>query len=393
MLFAAVCVCMTNFIMLGNNIPHEVPNKPGLKAIKAPTERTPDNPVTLIVKTELPDGRQERVTEKSQEGMAACLHIKDDNHFLVEWLAYHYHYLPLRRLVVSIDPHSETSPMAILDRYHSRGMINVTAKVVVDKEFTHRNLSAYERHRWRQKEGISKCLKVLKREKKWTWVAVIDTDEYIVPNLQVDEKHGYPGTNKTVIRVLDKNTGHVEWKNNTKSACFPMSRRGVGIRDDTPEVSRRVGVGFNRTMFVTLRYGWVQIPSKGPPKALIDLSRAEWDDLRTGNIDVHRITKTCDRRMGMYIKQEQSPYVVYHYAGSLEQYMFRNDPRASRNQNKFFVKNYSKTWYDSTPQFWLQGFLDGVGPELAKVLLEDVGEVNPGKTSWGPLKLPLPPIW
>ena len=32
--------------------------------------------------------------------MSACLMVKEDNHLMIEWLAYHYHVLPLRTLVV-----------------------------------------------------------------------------------------------------------------------------------------------------------------------------------------------------------------------------------------------------------------------------------------------------
>ena len=38
------------------------------------------------------------------EGFSSCLLIMDDNHYLIEWLAYHYHVLPLRRLIVATDP-------------------------------------------------------------------------------------------------------------------------------------------------------------------------------------------------------------------------------------------------------------------------------------------------
>ena len=48
---------------------------------------------------------------------SSCLIVKDDNHWLIEWLAYHYHVLPLRHLVLTVDPHSRTDPQAILERW------------------------------------------------------------------------------------------------------------------------------------------------------------------------------------------------------------------------------------------------------------------------------------
>jgi hypothetical protein len=58
--------------------------------------------------------------------MSACLLWMDDNHYLVEWLAYHYTVLPLRRLIMCVDPKSQTSPLSLLERYSSRGLLNIT---------------------------------------------------------------------------------------------------------------------------------------------------------------------------------------------------------------------------------------------------------------------------
>ena len=49
----------------------------------------------------------------SYNSFSACMLIKDDNDLLNEWLAYHYHVLNLRYLVVAVDPSSATSPTPI----------------------------------------------------------------------------------------------------------------------------------------------------------------------------------------------------------------------------------------------------------------------------------------
>jgi hypothetical protein len=59
-----------------------------------------------------------------EESFSACLLIMDDNHRLSEWIAYHYFAMPLRHLVVTIDPRSRTSPSKILDRW--RPLMNIT---------------------------------------------------------------------------------------------------------------------------------------------------------------------------------------------------------------------------------------------------------------------------
>jgi hypothetical protein len=46
-----------------------------------------------------------------------CLLIKDDNEILNEWIAYHYHTINLRHLIVAVDPSSSTSPSSILEEW------------------------------------------------------------------------------------------------------------------------------------------------------------------------------------------------------------------------------------------------------------------------------------
>jgi len=57
---------------------------------------------------------------------AFCLLIKDDNDILSEWIAYHYHVFRMRRLIVAVDPTSETSPQPILDRWRDNFELDYT---------------------------------------------------------------------------------------------------------------------------------------------------------------------------------------------------------------------------------------------------------------------------
>ena len=56
---------------------------------------------------------------------STCLLVMDDNHHLVEWLAYHYHVLPLRYMIVVVDPRSTTSPSYLFNRWRRKGMVIV----------------------------------------------------------------------------------------------------------------------------------------------------------------------------------------------------------------------------------------------------------------------------
>jgi hypothetical protein len=64
---------------------------------------------------ELPPPRRESLHENAT--FSACLLIRDDNDILPEWLAYHYHVIGLRHLIVAIDPLSSESPHAILQKW------------------------------------------------------------------------------------------------------------------------------------------------------------------------------------------------------------------------------------------------------------------------------------
>ena len=57
-----------------------------------------------------------------KEGLSACLLVNDENPRLPEWLAYHYHMLPLRSLIVAVDPVSKHQPDEILSRWPSMGV-------------------------------------------------------------------------------------------------------------------------------------------------------------------------------------------------------------------------------------------------------------------------------
>ena len=56
------------------------------------------------------------------DGFAACILLKDNNYALSEWLAYHWLTLPLKYLVVAVDPTGSTSPKEILDLWSNAGI-------------------------------------------------------------------------------------------------------------------------------------------------------------------------------------------------------------------------------------------------------------------------------
>jgi hypothetical protein len=60
--------------------------------------------------------------DEDDNNLALCLLTKEDNDILPEWIAYHYHAVRLRHLIVAVDPSSRESPTSILNRF--RNMTN-----------------------------------------------------------------------------------------------------------------------------------------------------------------------------------------------------------------------------------------------------------------------------
>jgi len=97
------------------------------------------------------------------EAVGACLLIMDDNHWLIEWLAYHYYAVPLTHLVVAVDPESRTSPESILSRYRGKIKIKVwnDADIIIPRSKIEAASKVFSvrRHRLRQTHFYQKCMK------------------------------------------------------------------------------------------------------------------------------------------------------------------------------------------------------------------------------------------
>jgi hypothetical protein len=131
----------------------------------------------------------------SNDEFSACALVMDDSHFLIEWLAYHYHVVNLCTLILVRDPRSQTSPSLVLDRW--RELMNIEewddsdfmtpaefqdAQVQVLKYLRKQKVSSQlAHHRARQRIFYYKCMQQLKNQNK-TWVLLTDTDEFISIN-------------------------------------------------------------------------------------------------------------------------------------------------------------------------------------------------------------------
>jgi hypothetical protein len=130
--------------------------------------------------------------DNAREGLAACLLVMDDNHFLIEWLAYHYFVGPLKSLVIAVDPRSSTNVASIVERYRDTPL-NITVwynndyykafEVHQVQELMQQGPSDLDvrLHRKRQRIFFDRCLRHHQHH-DWTYTLLSDTDEFLLVN-------------------------------------------------------------------------------------------------------------------------------------------------------------------------------------------------------------------
>lgn len=255
---------------------------------------------------------------------SACLLIKDDNEILNEWIAYHYHVLNLRTLVVAVDPSSTTSPTRILEQwqalfddlqvlqwndedympdYFLRNeydklpmLVPHSTNTSVWHSSSHGNnnhtlqdiqadLDRINRHRFRQVTFVSRCFQHLKKPKKsqqrqHIWTLHIDTDEYVVinPRLRQRGSKAVPGVDLPPVPTAGSLAQFQQdmlrvWPKRLDKTCWTMPSLLFGATDNT---SLPILPGWNRSRFETLRWtyhaGFDQPTLSGMPKTMIDVS-------------------------------------------------------------------------------------------------------------------------
>ncbi|CAB9505165.1 expressed unknown protein [Seminavis robusta] len=343
------------------------------------------------------------VLDPKNDTFAACLLIKDDNHWLIEWLAYHYQVMPLRKLVLVIDPDSKTSPKRILARYNKRKLMSV--KIWKDKDFMPTkitatvaqfdNNTALMMHRVRQNNFYRRCISHF-RDAGQEWLMLVDTDEYVLPsyasghfrNLTTQVPFQEPGS---VLRLLK----YYEQSTNDLHTCVYMPRFFFGAQESRDAlVKHNVPDGIDAHGMVTQRFLYREPRRNYNGKNLIHLKRVP--SLHTFGGVHHVSTVACpdpDQMRALNLNKH-ALIRVHHYLGTLEQYMFRDDPRlhdgsaSGRNGTKrvgsynprgvgrFNNFNKKANHEDHAAKAWIRGFINAMGEDLASELLAGVGKVG-----------------
>ena len=330
-----------------------------------------------------------------EASFSACVLALDENARLIEWLAFHYQILPLRRLIVAIDPRSRLRPSSILQRW--AGMMNITEWSDADYGFTPGNRPLIGRHRSRQAMFFRRCMLSLKAEHR-TWVALVDADEFVAfDHLNASA----PSVGEaTVLRSLGD-----------AAPCVTMPRSLYGAVESTPEeIRRHAPSGYDAMGFQTLRFrkhasdkrkvksGTRPTPINGWGKNVVDVSRAAsrghenfqvfnivTDALGRSRIEAEAIgqSNSVHRPVFKYCScpwcyENQPPLRVHHYLGSRELHLSRvdNDARQYKKGEHYETRAVVSDVTTDHVRPWLAAFVANVGAERADKLLAGVGVVR-----------------
>ena len=333
---------------------------------------------------------------------SSCLLVKDENHRLPEWIAYHYYQLPLRHLVLMVDPSSQTLPNQIIERWKPYLMIEVWSDKEIGFDTPPASMSEghllTKVHFSRQRLFYQKCAFHLRRFNR-TWVTFHDADEYLYldPNEIPDalERMARPGSIQQFIHDVHRNDtnpgvfvpGIRFPRPYYDRPCIMVARTYFGATESTPEIVQRlVPSCLNGSNFETLRHlhrgRHDDFDLNGRGKSLVHVSsppRLEMNDK-----GIHSILKKVCRPP----RSSHSPIRIRHFLGSWEAHSSRLDPRmGSHARNLEYYEYRSQLGKDDKPdddvRQWLFGFCSQMNNDssLVSYLLEGAGQLPPAPYS------------
>lgn len=292
--------------------------------------------------------------------------------------------------------------------------------------------SKFVLHRERQRHFYPTCLAALRSVNR-SWTILIDIDEYITINhhyiyynetfgsnkqrppqqkqkqrTKSDQQASPPAKSATTkhTTILEAIRQSNQYYNYTDTACITMPRLRFGSYSDDDATSnntdndrgRRVSrrgqdhlpslgnatYPFQESDFMTLRWhyrsGLHSRKDNRNPKSMVDLSLLESNHtFSRQDTDAHRPIRSVCLKQYMYIMNRNSPFVVHHYTGTIEQYNFRNDARAGlkqRNEQRYQEYQNIHDAYDDTISNWITSFITTYGLEQSNKWLLGVGNVS-----------------
>lgn len=341
---------------------------------------------------------------------SACMLVMDDNHRLTEWMAYHYHVLPLRYMIVAVDPRSKTAPTHILNQWRKRGVHIIEWN---DRDFWRSDLKLVpipddaelqtkrDRHRGRQKYFYKQCLIRCKKDHR-SWVSLHDSDEFLVYNHAGGDKFEEWETRRSktsrMPRMKPSQTppttaeagAMIRYINQERAAglkyyqspCIGVPRTMFGADEsqvDKKAIVKQVPKDFHwaAPLMDTLKYRQHatrnDFVKNALGKVIIDVSRV--NVAKTPYfMSLHRpIKKLCP---SPWINDWSAGLRINHYLGSWHSYSFRDDSRRGNERSWEQWMYKAMTLGENTDDNirpWLSGLIENEGEEVAAEMLQNVG--------------------
>lgn len=346
-------------------------------------------------------GQIRNVEYNGTNSFGACLMWMDDYNRLIEWIAYHYHVLPLRHLVIFRDPKSTMDPSPILDRW--RPYMDITYWTSL-RQFTYvpaiRILNYLKNdpvQHYKKQQGMlnRNCLNHLKVN-NWTWTFLADTDEFLVLNKyavpNAHEKMKQRGVAMDILKTAQKSSNNVgdqqdnesnvfsfqserqqrRWGNAT-NVCVTMMRQQYSSFESPREmIEASVPSFLDPYRFQTMRFRYHRRKTM-IGKSIVDASRVSVD-ARTV-MSPHRVIRECGNPYGF----DDDLMLVNHYIGSWDYFQRPNDNRGGEKRYQKFIESNEqvnasmKSNRANEVRPWLQGFVESFGKEKSLNLLEGAG--------------------
>ena len=348
--------------------------------------------------------------EKSDSNLpptSACMLIMDDNHWLIEWLAYHWTTVNLQYLIIAIDERSKTSPLPILDRWKGRmeyelwndshffpPMDQVRRSIKFDKFVLGKDpniISLQDINEERQQTFFAKCMQSMKQQqlshqRNISWVLFTDSDEYMVINPRTNQTGSEYSLYREHVPRMEQRNSILQFLEQERAErgtlCHSMGRLQFSPDEVSPEMIQRDVPSFlNGSEFLTLR--WIQ-PADDlvGPKNIVNLGAMNASEIPRRKTHQHRVLPSVCPEAGFRWNRYNSLIQIYHYLGTMEQFQFRDDARLSlganigRNRRYRRFSGKGKGIADELRP-WVQTFLAAIGSqEEAMRLLEGVGNVQ-----------------
>mmetsp|Transcript_15757 Transcript_15757/g.23189 ORF Transcript_15757/g.23189 Transcript_15757/m.23189 type:complete len:356 (-) Transcript_15757:417-1484(-) len=295
-----------------------------------------------------------------RDSFSACIMFKDDTHRIGEWIAYHYHVLSLRQIIIGVD--GGIFPTELATQYSDFIKITLWPQDVFvtddDMNSSERVKTMDEANKYirRQTLFLRKCSLELRQQQRH-WTAFIDPDEFLNFNKFANQTLILPHSVMPSIReegAVYKFLNEESMKNGSYSnPCITIPRLLFGNKLYTETTSSLDTIRFRSHASLQ------NFAANGLAKNVLDLSRFSESELR-GLKNVHRMNpNVC---WSPFVTFDKSLLKINHYIGSKEAFFRRQDARDAYGRRDNYEKAANVTGgLDHSIVPWYEGFVETNG--------------------------------